>query len=227
MRVMSKLLALALTAALQPAFAATVPLAFEDITAADGQGTGFVQLGDRYKNDKHIQFIGSAWGTTSFECDSLGGFVDYNGGCAALLLAGDPTDRVLSSTPVSFTLNFTDGFVKGSSFVYAALARSGLTITLFDALDGKGTGTAVTDLTTQTCGLDDVSFCIWSQVKLDFAGTAYSMVVSGRDEGVMLDGLSLIQAAGTPPNPLPEPASLALALGALGAVGWTRKRAAR
>jgi hypothetical protein len=51
------------------------------------------------------------------------------------------------------------------------------------------------------------------------------VTISGVDQRLMLDDLQFTTpAVGTP---LPEPASVALALGALGAAGWTRRRAVR
>lgn len=229
MRPTSKLLALALTAAMQAAVAApaTVELKFEDIsTASDPRGLGIVELADRYKADG-VQFTGGAWGVTAAgACKGIVSFVPYGGGCGALLLAGDPRDTTVGGD-VTFTLNFAEGFIKGSSLVYSALTGSGATVTLFSELDGKGDATRVTGLVPANCkdGSGAV-FCVWKELALEAGGAtgvARSMVVSGFDESLMLDDLKLVKAS-TVPSRLPEPASAALVLGALGAAGWSRKR---
>jgi hypothetical protein len=226
MRVTSKLLALALTAVLQPAFAATVPLSFDDITKLDGGGNGWVQLLDRYSDDKHIQFTGDAWGVASYTCGGIYPIAAHGGSCGALVLGSDPGDQDTGSD-LSFTLNFTDGFVGGSSFFYSALS-SDITIVLFEGLNGTGASTTVSGLNAADCGITDVLFCNWAKLTLDFKGTAHSIVISAKtDETFALDDLSLVQAAATNPNPLPEPGSIALAMGALGAMGWTRRRVSR
>jgi hypothetical protein len=224
MRVTSKLLALALTAALQPAFADTVSLSFEDLKA---NPLDLVHLLDRYK-DSGIQFGGDAdaWGVVSNRCDGFAGFKSYDGGCGAVWLIGDPRDAVTDAS-ASFTINFAAGFTSGidSYFYYSALDT--VTIEVFDGLNGTGNGTTQTVKVSDACGITNTRFCDWSKLTLDFSGTAYSIVISGADESFMLDGLSLARASSTTPTPLPEPGSIALAMGALGALGWTRKRVAR
>jgi hypothetical protein len=225
MRATSKLAALALTAALQPAMAGVVPLLnFEDITvSSDPSGLGVIQLGDRYKSSG-VQFKDGAWGAVSTRCDGAYGFKPNDAGCSALLLAGNPTDGDLDGNK-SFTLNFADGFVTGSSLIYSARTSSNIVITLFSELDGKGRSTQIGGLRKADCGLSGAFFCDWNALTLDFSGVARSMVVSGNDETVMLDNIQLVQAS-TSPGRLPEPASLALSISALGALGWARKRAA-
>ena len=227
MRATSKFLALVLAAALQPAFA-NVVLNFNDITpAVNPDGSGAIVVGDRYLLSDNVQFTGAALGVSSFLCvvDPLDvgfGFIDAGGGCGGAVLLS-----ATSTSGPTFTINFTDGFVAGSSFVYSALAASHVTVTVYDQLNGKGTALPQIDLTPTACGLDGVSFCDWTTLDLAFEGTAYSIVISGADESFMLDNLSLLAAGSTNPNPTPEPGSVALALGALGAAGLTRRRRAR
>lgn len=225
MRAKSKLLALALTAALQPAMAGVVSLSFEDIDAnVSPDGTGMVQLGDRYKSSG-VQFLGAAWGVTSLRCDSLSLFVPHDNGCSALLLAGDPRDNTIEAGK-TFTLNFADGFVAGSSFFFSALGGSNVSVTLYDEIDGKGRPIPLGGLPTADCTVPGARFCVWNQLNIDFGGVARSMVVTGNDETLMLDDIKLVQAAANPGN-LPEPGSIALAVAAFGALGWARRRAAR
>lgn len=62
-------------------------------------------------------------------------------------------------------------------------------------------------------------------MSLSFQGVARSVVFSALDQSVLLDDLSFTTPSAT--GRLPEPTSVALALGALGALGWSRRRAAR
>ncbi len=225
MRTTSKLLALALAAALQPAFASTVTLDFDDITTkSDPDNIGVVQLLDRYKT-LGVQFTSDAWGVTSAACGGIWRVVPHSG-CSALLLAGDPRDGTLSGGR-ALTLNFADGFVAGSSLYYSSLS-SNFTVTLFDDLDGKGQRTVIDSalLTATPGGCTGARFCSWNLLNFDFTGVARSVVITGADESLMLDDLKFTTAASAPGN-LPEPASIALAFSALGALGWARKRAAR
>ena len=224
MRATSKLLALALTAALQPAIAGVVPVSFDDLSTANPL-LG-IQLGDRYATNG-VQFTGDAWGVVSSRCNNDGwAFVTHGTGCGALLLANDANGDVTSADQ-TFTLNFADGFIAGSSFFYSALSGSGISITLFDGLNGTGNSTVLSGFSTGTCGISGATFCNWTQFNItNLKGVAYSMVVTAKDQTLMLDDLSLVQAASAP-GTVPEPASIALALGALGALGWSRKRAAR
>ncbi|MEO7833447.1 MAG: hypothetical protein ABIS05_27015 [Roseateles sp.] len=221
-------MALALTAALQPAIADVV-LSFEDIKkSADPADTGIVQLLDRYK-DSGVRFTGDAWGVVSSEdaCNNGFGNFFHDGGCTALLLGKQPGGA--ASPTASFTLNFAAGFIGGSSLNYAGLPRTTGSISLFSDLDGIGKLAAfdVKDLQLSGCSVDPAfSLCDWNNLVLGFSGVARSMVITGTDQALMLDDLSLKQAA-TAPGSLPEPASLVLAFSALGALAWARKRAAR
>jgi hypothetical protein len=214
MRATSKLLALTLAAALQPAVAGVVALNFEDITTVG-------QLG-QYNG---VTFTGPAWGVTSAlnDCDGLWLFAK-TGSCGALLL-GNPG---LAATPnaLSVTIDLAGGFVNEFDFVYGIRAGSNVTVRVFDGVGGTGNALqTLAGLTGSSCDLPGISFCQWHNGSLKFDGTARSVTFSGVDQRLMLDDLQF--TAPTVGTPLPEPASIALAFGALGALGWARKRAAR
>lgn len=222
MRAMSKFLALALAAVLQPAIAAPAPIVlnFEDITTKVDPD-GIVDLKTpRYTG---VEFKGAAWGITNIECDGVANFITRDGGCSGMLLASARAGSAAGTQ--SATINLVDGFVAGSSLWYSAMLDSAITITLYAGLDATGRITSYDQgLTKSDCSR--ATFCDWSQLAFNFDGVAKSIVISGADRSVMLDDLSFLPFS-TQPAPLPEPGGVALALAALGALGWTRRRAAR
>ncbi|RZI80663.1 MAG: hypothetical protein EOP38_21800 [Rubrivivax sp.] len=219
MRASIKLLALALSAALQPAVADVVTLDFEDITAT-------TRVLDRYEG---LTFTNNAWGVSANDLASAdpvckGKYLfeplaKAERNCGALLLGTGTT----GTSTVDFTITSEFGFVDSISFAYALGATVGAKIEIFDAAGALLKGQ---DLSGSTCD-SGFFFCNW-QVgdPIFFSGTARSIVVTAKDQKLMLDDLQVSTAAVTPGR-LPEPGSIALAFGALGALGWSRKRAAR
>lgn len=229
MRATSKLLALALAAALQPAMAAVAPISlnFEDIVDSTNADGVLNLLIPRYAG---VEFKESSWGVSNIGCD---GIVDFlagaKGGCNAFLLAGDMTKPLPSPvTGKTATINLSGGFITGSSLYYSALRDSGVTITAYAGLDGSGRSFDFDLNSLGGCG-GSPGFCSWTKLDLDLGSfTAHSLIVTGIDNSVMLDDLFFVAPDDTqPPGRLPEPGSIALTLGALGALGWKRKRKAR
>lgn len=237
MRTKSKLLALALTAALQPAFASLAPISvnFEDISSSlDADGV-LSLLDPSYQGVAGVKFKGSSWGIGSQSCNPLYAFsfvAGPAGGCNAFLLAG--TDLGAPGGTQTATINLVGGFVTGDSssssskdrsyLYYSALRSSGLSITAYEGLDGTGKDFKLTVSDIGGCGTS-AAFCTWTRLNLDVGSfTAHSLVISGIDQRVLLDDLQFIAPSSTQPPALPEPGSIALALGALGALAWSRKR---
>lgn len=217
MRATSKLLALALTAVLQPAVAGMVSLDFED-------NTGVGKIGDRY-NALGVTFTGDIWGITSKfnNCKGSALFV-RTGSCGGLELALDPLDTDTGDKQ-SFIVDLAGGFINEFSFVYSARTDSAVQVELFSGVDGTGRVLqTLSGLTTSNC-TTGARFCTWNTSSVKFDGVALSLKFTGLDQSLMLDDFQFTTpTAGTR---LPEPGSIALALGALGALGWARKRAAR
>jgi len=221
MRATSKFLALALTAALQPAMAGTVFLDFEDVQTTE-------KLTSQYSSSKGLTATGAAWTATSEACtypNGDNGDVSFirSGSCGALWLAEDAT-KPASTGARSLTLNLADGFIDMLSFVYSASTGTpNLQVHVFDAA-GKELGLGLSGLQGSACG--GFIFCNWSDtVSLSFTGVARSVVFTATDQTVLLDDLRFTTPGAT--GQLPEPTSIALVLGALGGLGWARKRAAR
>lgn len=223
MRAKNKFLVLALAAALQPAIADVVPLDFEDFT-------GFVELGSRYSASAGLTFSPNAWGVRALDrpnpCAGTIRFQPLANGspnCGALLLAEDAGGTFGSDT-LSFKISSDFGFVNSISFAFALGTNA---VAKVDVLDANGNSLLPTlgDLAGNACS-NGYFFCDWEKKTVEFSGVASSIVFSAKDQGLMLDDLVLTTDL-PPSTDLPEPASIALALGALVAAGWTRRRAPR
>lgn len=222
MRTTSKFMAVALAAALQPAVANTVTVNF-DVTS-NVVASGYTSNG--------VSFSGDAWAVRSAYGD-CNGSLNFSGsvGCGALLLQDangivDPD----ADTRRSFVINFADGFVNDVAFLFQ-LGRNTIsapTVEIFSELGATGARLlGSTALSGNTCTNNTGRlFCDpWDQyVSSAFSGVARSIRISGYDQTLVMDELRLTAATTT--NRLPEPTSAALVLGALGALGWSRKRSA-
>lgn len=210
MRTTSKFLAVALTATLQSAMAGTIPLNFEDLKTTS-------PLTGAYNG---VTISGASWGAVSEFC---GGDVSFQrtGSCGALWLAQDPT-KAASTGAKSLTMTIADGF-DGLSFLYSAgISTPDLEVHVYDA-SGAELGSGLSGLQGGACST--VLFCNWSQtLTLSFTGVARSVTFTAVDQSVLLDDIFFKTPVAT--GRLPEPTSVALALGALGALGWSRKRKA-
>jgi MYXO-CTERM domain-containing protein len=220
MRAISNILAMALSATVLPALASTTPvtLTFDDTPLMALVGNTYAGSG--------ATFSSNAWSVRSFACDDDGdgfSFVGHNGSCGALMLTADPMVPPGTNT-VSFTIDFAGGFSE-LSFFYSALRDAGVSFAAFSGLGGTGTelDLSVADLTGSSCAISGVRFCDWTENTLQITnGMAMSLVISGVEQRLLLDDLTFAgQETG---NELPEPTSVALALGALAAAGWTRRR---
>lgn len=222
MRATSKLLALALAAALQPAMAGVVSLDFEKEA-----NIATAQIGDRYLASKGVSFSGDAWyltsGSTVNGCTGIGNFL-RTGSCGAMELAADAKSLPVDQQD-SFILNLAGGFQTEFSFFYSALLQTSALVEIFDGANAAGKLLASSTFDGAGCSLTRYTFCDFTQGSVLFDGTALSLKVTGADQSLMMDDLSFITP--TSGGQVPEPASAALALGALGAAAWARRRATR
>lgn len=215
MRIASKLLAVALTATLQSAMAGTtptIPLDFEDLTAT-------AKLTGNYNG---VTISGDAWGVVSQAAGCNG---DFNfvraGSCGGLWIAFDPENNATTDRR-TVTMTIADGF-DGLSFVYSgAITVPQFSVHVFDAT-GKELGKGLDNR--PGAGCQGFLFCNWSlPIDLAFTGTASYVEFTAIDQSIMIDDLKFKKPTST--GRLPEPASLALVAGALGVMGWSRKRKA-
>lgn len=233
MRAINKFLALTLVAALQPAVAGTVTLNFEDLSS-------FAALEGRYSQALGVTFKGAAYGAVSSvvtsnsdpqpKCGGSGDYLRINftrpNSCGGLFLY-DGTD---TTTGTDFVLNLAGGFISEFTFFYATTQAGGgsdAQISVYDEADGLGNAlNSASGLAANDCpGNSGFTFCDFKSERITFTGVAQSLRVTGFNQRLMLDDLTFTTpaAAGTP---LPEPASAALVLGALGALAWVRQRRA-
>jgi hypothetical protein len=212
MRTTSKFLALALTAAAQSAMAGTIPLNFEDLSAT-------AALGGNYNG---VNVSGNAWGAVSIDCTDGDVRFTRPQSCGALWLAVD-AEKPQTGRTASLTMSIAEGF-DALSFIYSGSSSTiNLSVSVFDA-DGKQL-TVWNQPKGVACDSKTYLFCEWSPTKnLQFSGIARSVIFSGLDQNVLLDDIVFNTPAST--GQLPEPTSIALTLGALGGLAWSRKRKA-
>ena len=230
MRAKSKLLALGLAAALQPAFAEVVTLNFNDPAlwldkALTTEIAGFEFKGEAWAVGAFSRCSGGVlWTAPADKLDGPNGL-----GCGALELSSDPYDQFDNPAGRSFTINFARGFVDEFKFAFSLLEASGATIQVFEDLDGKGRelGNAKDVLESTPCTTSPWAFCEWKldqSITILAGATAHSVKVSGLDQNLLLDNLSFITPSAS--TRLPEPGSVGLALSAIGALAWVRRRTA-
>jgi hypothetical protein len=125
-------------------------------------------------------------------------------------------------------LNAVNGFTTGFSFFYTSSTAA--TINVYDGLNATGNILASLDLvaqhTSNCTGDPSGTFCNWSAIGVEFAGTAYSIDFGGTANQTAYDNITFGSA--TPGNgAVPEPATWAMLLLGFGLVGGalrSRKR---
>jgi len=236
MRATSTLMALALSAVLLPAQADPVTIDFEKLTYPKdefGDTVSQVALGSQYAKAYGISFSGAAWAVNSGLNGCSGQYTVLSpSGCGSLTLASDPSVGPTGGAS-KLTISVLGGFIDQFVFDYAAVLDANALISIWgtDENDQKPLASLLLTNSTQPGGCSgvgqDVRVCKWSELNtLAFSGVAHSITISGVDQNFFLDNLKFTAPTATP-NPLPEPAGLALAAGALGALAWVRRRQAR
>lgn len=221
MRNLLKFPLLAVALAVGTASAAPVMLDFED-------GAQLAELaGNRYQASAGASFGNNAWlvGSQLNNCGGVFLFTRTNS-CGALLVVEDFFAPGQSTDPIDVTLTIGQGFVDAINFVYSTKVDRGaggdLTVNVFDA-----NGNSLLDNGPMSFGdVGDclgVQFCNWQSGSLKFSGVARYVTFSGNNGNLMLDDIGFNTPASGATG-VPEPATLALSLGALGMAAASRRR---
>jgi hypothetical protein len=122
-------------------------------------------------------------------------------------------------------LNVTNGFTGGFSFFYSSSTAA--TINVYDALNGTGNILASLNLAAQgfdNCTGDPTgSFCNWTPIGVNFAGTAFSINFGGTANQTGYDNITFGSA--TPGGgAVPEPGTWAMMLLGFAGVGVALRR---
>jgi|HubBroStandDraft_4_1064222.scaffolds.fasta_scaffold86093_1 hypothetical protein len=105
---------------------------------------------------------------------------------------------------VTGTMNVTNGFSSGINFFYTAAFQE--TATIWSGANGTGTVLASIALAVNDANCGAVSYCNWTNVGINFSGTAQSVTFSGPANGIGLAEITL----GRSTTAVPEPSSIYL-----------------
>lgn len=214
MKIWKSLSAVALAAAMSPAFAAPFTLDFEGVGdqvaildfyngGTDGAGNSGTNYG--------VQFGANTLGIIDLDAGGSGNF------------GNEPTpDTIMFFLTGTAVLNYAAGFVDGFSFWYTTTSFTGV-VSVYDGLNATGNLLGSINLDALGTGPGDPngSFSNWEIGSLAFAGTAMSIDFGGTVNQVGYDNVTF---GSVNPNPTPEPLSLALVAVALAGAGVASRR---
>lgn len=121
-------------------------------------------------------------------------------------------------------LNANNGFSNGFSFFYSSATAA--TVSVYDGLNGTGNVLASLNLVAQNtnnCSGDPTgTFCNWTAVGATFAGVGRSINFGGTANFTVYDDITF--GSPTPGGAVPEPATWALMILGMGAIGGAMRR---
>lgn len=236
MKLGQALTAVLLAGALFPAQAGFV-IGFEDATNGPNPFSEWSNVGETYKGQHNTVFKGEIKSLLTVDHCALPG--EPVGSCGANVSGGEGLNRSPKGVAAfygsavdgdafgrgEFTINVLDGFEDMFSLLWGATASASdeSRLDIYDQLNGEGSLLGSLLLGPQSPANGGL-VTSWSGKELSFAGTAYSIVFRITPRQIFLDDLSF--GSRDDNNTVPEPASLALGLTALAALGLSRRRKA-
>jgi len=214
MRYVSVLLVAVAVVVLSAGSASAVPITLDFEGIGDLHHIGSFYNGGAGGN-LGVEFSSSAESLVSASAGGVGNFSNTKAGSTIAFFDWDAS---------SMNMNVAGGFVNSFSFLYTSLYFPGL-VSIWDGVDGTGQLLAIAALPrlTSTCGGGAPGdFNCWSEVNLDFAGTAKSIKWSGVGNFLGVDDVKLDTA-----NPVPEPSILVLLGTGIGVAALRRRMATK
>lgn len=132
---------------------------------------------------------------------------------------GDPNSQTGALTSFGGTdiiLNFESGFTGTVSLFYASIRSSGV-VSVYDGFGGTGTSLASLAISPNVvlpgCPELNAGFCPFTEIQFSFAGTGKSLVLTGLENSIIFDDITVNTV--DPVSEVPEPATFGLVACAL------------
>lgn len=210
--------------------AAVVSLDFEGVNA--GYPSGYAQVLDFYNGGTSSAGTSGVNYGVSFSANALAICLNTPGVvCSNTSRGGQGPGSDLGAlfflTGSQTFLNYATGFTTGFSFNYAEPNTQGGNVQVFDGLNGTGNLLAniSLSLTPSTCSSTySAAYCPFVPIGVTFNGVAKSIAFGGVANYVVFDDVTFGSATPGPGPGVPEPATWAMAILGMAAVGGLLRR---